>query len=232
LLRYGLLAAVVIGAAAYVVHRSDTTSPTTTAADTDSTAPASAPTPAAGVNPDDPVVPNEARSELAVRLIGDARRLAGNGQFAEATAKLDEADKAVPGLPETTQARHDIAQLSTPEGQLATQLDRARAAIGQNDAAAASEALAAAEKLNPQAPEIAQLRQTLQAAQQKEVHRNNRIVELLTAMREAIARHDFVAADGALNEAARIDIRDPAIDEARRELARAHDADRKDKAQK
>jgi hypothetical protein len=51
-------------------------------------------------------------------------------------------------------------------------------------------------------------------------------------MREAIARHDFAAADGALNEAERINIRDPAVDQARSELARAHDADRKSKAEK
>ena len=135
-------------------------------------------------------------------------------------------------LPETAQARRDIAQLSTPEGQLATQLGRARLAINQDDVAAANTALAEAEKLNPQAPEIAQLRQTLQAAQQKDAHRSSRIVELLTTMREAIARHDFAAADGALNEAARIDVRDPALDQARIELARAHDADRKEKAEK
>jgi hypothetical protein len=54
----------------------------------------------------------------------------------------------------------------------------------------------------------------------------------LTTMREAIARHDFAAADGALNEAARIDVRDPALDAARIELARAHDADRKSKVEK
>jgi hypothetical protein len=224
----------------YFFDRSDTTSPTTTspttaADDAGTVAPASRPvaakpTATAPTNPDEPVVPNEAQSALAARLIGDARRLAGNGQFAEATAKLDQVDKAVPGLPETAQARRDIAQLSTPEGQLATQLDRARAAIGQDDAAAANAALAAAEKLKPQAPEIAQLRQALQAAQQKEVHRNSRIAELLTTMREAIARHDFAAANGALNEAERIDVRDPAVDQARIELARARNADQKDKA--
>ena len=54
--------------------------------------------------------------------------------------------------------------MSTPQGQLALQLDRASAAIGQDDRAAAEKALAEAERLNPQAPEIAQLRQALQAA--------------------------------------------------------------------
>lgn len=166
------------------------------------------------------------------RLLGDARRLAADGKFDEARAALDKADAVMPGSADTAAARREIAAMSTPQGQLAMQLDRARAAIAQDDAAAANQALDAAEKLSPEAPEIAQLRQTLQAAQQKETHRNGRIVELLTIMREAIARHDFAAADGALNEAARIDVRDPAIDQARIELTRAHDADRKNKAER
>ena len=45
-------------------------------------------------------------------------------------------------------------------------------------------------------------------------------------MRQAVARHDFAAAARALNEAERLDIRDPAIDPARVELARAQDAGR------
>ena len=234
---YGAVAVVVIGGALYFFDRSDTAIPTTAA--TDANAPAATargaatrPNAAATANPDDPVVPNEAQSQLAARLVGEARRLASDGKFAEAIAKLDQADKTVAALPETAQARRDIAQLSTPEGQLATQLSRARLAINQDDVAAANTALAAAEKLNPQAPEIAQLRQALEAAQQKDAHRSSRVVELLTTMREAIARHDFAAADGALNEAARIDVRDPALDQARIELARAHDADRKEKAEK
>jgi hypothetical protein len=239
LIYFGALAVVLIGGAVYFFDRSDTASPSTPTAGADAPAKAARrmaaqppTTAAATANAEEPAVPNEAQSDLAARLIGEARRLAGNGKFTEATAKLDQADKAVPDMAETAQARRDIAQLSTPEGQLATQLERARLAISQDDAAAANTALAEVEKLNPQAPEIAQLRQALQAAQQKEAHRNSHITELLTTMREAIARHDFAAADGALNEAARIDVRDPAIDQARIELARAHDADRKEKAEK
>ena len=237
LIYVGAVAVVVIGGALYFFDRSDTASPASATAEGEAPATpkraATKPTAtAATANPDDPVVPNEAQSQLAARLVGDARRLASDGKFTEAVAKLDQADKTVPALPETAQARRDIAQLSTPEGQLATQLSRARLAINQDDVAAANTALAAAEKLSPQAPEIAELRQALQTAQQKDAHRSSRIVELLTTMREAIARHDFAAADGALNEAARIDVRDPALDQARIELARAHDADRKEKAEK
>ena len=177
-------------------------------------------------------MPNAAQTDQMARLLGDARRLAADGKFDEAKAALDQADAVMPGSDDTAAARRDIAALSSPEGQLVTQLARARAAIAQNDTVAANQALAAAEKINPQAPEIPQLRQAMQAAQQKETHRNSRVTELLTTMREAIARHDFAAADGALNEAARIDVRDPALDAARIELARAHDADRKNKAEK
>jgi tetratricopeptide (TPR) repeat protein len=233
LIRYGvsgILAAVVVAGAVYLLDRGQTANPATTADEN----PPSAATPAATstANPDEPAVPSTAQTEQVARLLGDARRLAADGKFAEANAALDKADAVMPGSDDTAAARREIIAMSTPQGQLATQLDRARAAIAQDDAAAANKALAEAEKLNPEAPEIAQLRQALQAAQQKETHRNSRIVELLTTMREAIARHDFAAADSALNEAARIDVRDPAIDQARTELARAHDADRKNKAER
>ena len=248
LIRYGVsgaMAVVVVAGAVYLLDRSPSASPATTAGDANppaaaaaasdaklraakTTTSATAPT----ANPDEPAVPSAAQTDQMARLLGDARRLAADGKFDEAKAVLDKADAVMPGSDDTAAARREIAALSTPQGQLATQLARARAAITQDDVAAANQALAEAEKINPQAPEIPQLRQALQAAQQKETHRNGRIVELLTTMREAIARHDFAAADGALNEAARIDIRDPAIDQARIELTRAHDADRKNKAER
>jgi hypothetical protein len=45
-------------------------------------------------------------------------------------------------------------------------------------------------------------------------------------MRASIARKDIAGADRAFNEASRIDILDPALDQARVELAHAHDAAR------
>jgi tetratricopeptide (TPR) repeat protein len=224
------LAAVVVAGAVYLLDRGQTANPATTADENPPSAATSAATSTA--NPDEPAVPSTAQTEQVARLLGDARRLAADGKFTEANAALDKADAVMPGSDDTAAARREIAAMSTPQGQLTMQLDRARAAIAQDDAAAANKALAEAEKFNPEAPEIAQLRQALQAAQQKETHRNSRIVELLTTMREAIARHDFAAADSALNEAARIDVRDPAIDQARTELARAHDVDRKNKAER
>ncbi len=178
----------------------------------------------------EPVVPSEEAVERASRLIGEARRLADDGKFDQAIAKLDAADKAAPGLSETAEMRRKIVAMRTPEGQLATQIGRARFAIDTNDPAAAEQALAEAERLKPQAPEIAQLRQELQAVQQKQAKRSGRVAEQLTAMREAIARKDMMAADRAFNEASRIDILDPALDQARRDLARAHDAERERRA--
>ena len=67
----------------------------------------------------------------------------------------------MPGSADTAAVRREIAQLSTPQGRLALQLDRARSAIAQDDSAAAEKALAEAERLSPQSPEIASLRQTL-----------------------------------------------------------------------
>jgi hypothetical protein len=170
--------------------------------------------------------PDEAKSDRAFQLIGQARRLADSGKFDEANAKLAEADKAVPGLSETAEARRKIAELATPEGRFAIQLARARTALGSDDYAAAEKELAEATKLKPEAPEIAALRQEMQAAQQKEAKRSSQVAELLAAMRESIARKDIAGADRAFNEASRVDVLDPALDQARVELAQAHDAAR------
>ena len=171
--------------------------------------------------------PDEAVSDRAFHLIGQARRLADRGKFDEANAKLAEADKAVPGLSETAEARRKIAELATPEGRFAIQLARARSALGSDDYAAAEKELTEAAKLKPEAPEIAALRQEMQAAQQKEATRSSQVTGALAAMRESIARKDIAGADRAFNEASRIDILDPALDQARQELAEAHEAARK-----
>jgi len=66
----------------------------------------------------------------------------------------------------------------------------------------------------------------MQAMQEKGAKRSSQVAELLATMREAIARRDIAGADRAFNEASRIDIRDPALDQARTELAQAHEAAR------
>ena len=235
LIRYGALGALCLGVVAgavYFFDRSDTASPATTA---DGANPPVAARPSVAAkptaNPDEPAVPNAAQTDQVARLLGAARRLAQDGNFAGAKAVLDRADSLMPGSADTAAARREIAQMSTPAGQLALQLDRARSAIAQDDSTAAEKALAEVERLSPQAPEIAGLRQALQDAQQKTARRSSHITELLTDMRQAIARHDFAAANRALNEAERIDVRDPSIEPARVELARAQNAEQKRNAQ-
>jgi uncharacterized protein HemY len=176
-------------------------------------------------------VPSAAQTDQVARLLGAARRLAQDGNFDGAKAVLDRADTLMPGSADTAAVRREITQLSTPQGQLALQLDRARSAIAQEDSTAAEKALAEAERLSPQAPEIASLRQTLKDAQQKEAHRSDHVAELLKEMRDAIARHDFKAANSAFNEAERINVRDPSIEPARVELAKARNAEEKRNAQ-
>jgi tetratricopeptide (TPR) repeat protein len=217
----GAVAVVVVAGAFYVFDRPATETPAAPAAPARQTA--SVPRADA---PDPDATPDEAVSDRAFHLIGQARRLADRGKFEEANAKLAEAEKAVPGLSETADARRKIAELATPEGRLAIQLARARTALGSDDYAAAEKELADAEKLKPGAPEIAALRQEMQAAQQKEAKRSSQVAEQLAAMRASIARKDIAGADRAFNEASRIDILDPALDQARVELAHAHDAAR------
>jgi hypothetical protein len=217
----GAAAVVVMAGAFYLFDRTATETPAAPAAPARQTA--SVPRADA---PDPDATPDEAVSDRAFHLIGQARRLADRGKFDEANAKLAEADKAVPGLSETAEARRRIAELATPEGRLALQLSRARTALGSDDYAAAEKELAEAEKLKPGAAEIAALRQEMQAAQQKEAKRSSQVAELLAAMRESIARKDIAGADRAFNEASRLDVLDPALDQARVELAQAHDAAR------
>ena len=114
--------------------------------------------------------------------------------------------------------------MATPQGRLATQITRARLAIEHGDNAAVEKALAEAERLKPDAPEIAGLRQSLQAEQAKQARHREHIAALLATMHAAIARHDLAAAGSALNEAERIDIQDQSVHQARIELRRAQNA--------
>ena len=169
---------------------------------------------------DEPPILSSIVTDQARELVGEARRLAASGDFAGAETALKKAETAAPGLDETAQARRAIAELSTPQGQLATQLDRARSAVERGDNTVAEQAITEAERLNAPAPVIAELRASLQAAQRKDTHKDDHIASLLAEMRTAAARHDFATANRALNEAARIDIQDRDVLKARDELNR------------
>jgi colicin import membrane protein len=247
--RYAALAVAVVALAAGLifltnhVERTTASTPTETAAPAEtaaarsrrletgaSTSPATTPAVAASTTAaqppsgDEVTVVNGLRRDEAVALIGDARRQAAAGNYTEAEALLARAEKVVPGLPETQQALVDVARLKTPEGQFADHIQRARLALDHDDSASAESELAEAARLRADAPEIAELRAALRAAHDKKARREARIADALARMREAMARRDFAAANGALNEAERIDVQEPTIRQARRELARAQDA--------
>jgi uncharacterized protein HemY len=180
---------------------------------------------------DDPDLPNP-KADLAIRAVANARRLATDGKFPEAEAELKKAEEAMPDMGQIKQARDDIAAMQTPQGQLRIQLNKADLAIERNDDGAATAALAKAEQLAPDSPEIAPLRQRLQELQQKKLHHDNRLTTLLTTMREAIERGDFATANDALNQAERLDVGNAAVLQARIELNRAHNAALKKEADK
>lgn len=240
-IRYGALAAGVLAVAAGLifftqrVDRAVAPSPADNAASAEGAAktPASrgtAPATAAvdlSASGDDVTVVSAQRRDEAVALIADARRQAAAGDYAAADASLARAEKAVPDLPEIRQARDAIARLRTPEGRFADDIRRARLAVDHDDIPAAETALADAARLKPDAPEIGELRAALQASRDRKVQRETRIAEALARMRDAVARRDFAAANSALNEAERIDMQEPGIRRARRELARAEDARQK-----
>jgi len=230
-LRYGALAAAVLLLAAGLIllthHTADAPASSdsgrrSTAASTASTAPTAQS--AVSSSSDEPAVISAQQRDEAVGLIADARRQASAGDFSAAEASLKKADAAFPQMPEIEQARADIERLKTPEGNLAAQLARARLAVEHNDTATAEAALAEASQIKPDAPEIAELRGALQAAKEKAAQRETRIADALARMRMAVAKHDFAAADSALNEAERIDLQDPSVRRARGELARARGA--------
>ncbi len=226
LIRTGAVATLVIviaGGAFLLLERSDNAVPADQAPE--ATASVAPPTVQQRTTlPGDPVVLTDAESIQIRGFITEAHRQAADGNFSEAGAALQSADKLVAGLPETAQARKEIAEMATPQGRFATQLTRARLAIEHGDNTAVEKALAEAERLKPDAPEIAALRQSLQVEQAKQAHRSERIAALLATMHAAIARHDLAAAGSALNEAERIDIQDQSVHQARIELRRAQNA--------
>ncbi len=252
-IRYGALAAAAVVLAAGLIFLTQRVAPTTAstaaAEETASTgteagngrrtvagvgtspatsSPATASTVAAQATSGDEVtVVNGLRRDEAVAKIGNARRQAAEGNYAEAEASLAEAEKVFPRFPEIRQARDDIARLKTPEGQFANHILRARLAVDHDDRAAAEAELTEAARVKADAPEIAELRAALQAAHDKKARREARIADALARMREAVARRDFSVANSALNEAERIDVQEPAIRQARTELARAQNAQQK-----
>ena len=171
-----------------------------------------------------PAGPSAAQINQARSYIADARRFASAGDFTAAETSLQAADTAVPGFAETAAARREIAEMRTARGQLAPLINQARRAIDRGDFVTADRALDEAERLYPNAPEVIDARRDLRAAQRQGAQpgmQDMRVTVLLTAARAARSLGDFASADRALDEAERIDGRDPAVRQLRAELAAA-----------
>ena len=216
----GALGAVVLGGGFYLYQttRPADVPPVAAAASTPTPAPPPAAAPRPTPPPALPAGPSTAQISQARGFIADARRWASQSNFSEAEASLQAADRALPGFAETTAARHDIAEMRTARGQVGPLVTDARRAIQRRDFAAADRALDQAERIDPRSPEVIAARRDLREAQRSAAQRDNRIDALVAAARSAIARHDYVAADRALDEAERIDGRDRDVQEARAEL--------------
>ena len=151
---------------------------------------------------------------------------------------------AAPAVPAPTAAAPPAAKPAapaTPAGPSAGQLAQARDAIAnaqrlarRGDFSAAEAALQQADLIIPGFAETASARReiadlrTARGDSRGDDRRNrdrqgdvNRIANLVEAAREAIARRDYGAADRALDEAERIDGRDPRVITTRNELLEA-----------
>lgn len=179
---------------------------------------------------DEVTPPTPVQNEKIVQAVGEARSFARDGKYDEAVAVLQKAEKISKSAPQIGQAHDEIARLRTPEGRLASELVRARVAVDHGDRQAADKALAEIEKIEPDLPDLAELRAVLQQQQAKVDRRDRHIKDHLAAMREAMTRGDFAAAGGELNAAARIDVTDTSVLRARSELADAYEDARRKQA--
>jgi tetratricopeptide (TPR) repeat protein len=221
-LLYGLIGAlsvVVAGGGYYIFKSSQALDPSleaATAAPAPAAPPQATPRPAAPP-PAAPAGPTASQLTQARAAIADARRLAAMGSFSAAEAALQNADRIVPGFGEIAAARSEIAEMRTARGQLGPLLAQMRRALERNDFAGAHRALDQAERIAANAPEVIEARRELRAAERQD----GRIAMLVANARAAIARGDYGAADRALDEAERIDARDPSVVDARNQLLEA-----------
>lgn len=228
----GALVVVVAGGGFYLYRMDKVTQlPPTPIEVTKPATPIPAPPPVAAPRPAPPPVgpagPSASQLSQARSYIADARRFGAAGDFAKAESALQAADTTIAGFTETAEARREIAEMRTERGQLAPLINQARRAIDRGDFATADRALDEAERLYPNARVVIDARHDLRAAQRQtgpSGTQDLRVAILLTAVRAAIALGDFGSADRALDEAERIEPRDPAVRQARVELTAAQRA--------
>ncbi len=94
----------------------------------------------------------------------------------------------------------------------------ARRAVTRGDFASADRALDQAQRIDPRSSDVIAARRDLRDAQQSTARKDQRVDALVAQARAAIARHDYVAGDRALDEAERIDGRDRDVQQARAAL--------------
>jgi hypothetical protein len=225
----GALGAVVVGGGLYLYKMDKPAEPAVQAAVPAITAPEAQPAPpllSGTVAPRSapqpaPAGTTEVQLGQARRHIADARHLASLGDFANAEVALQAADKVAPGLAETAQARRDIAQTHTGNGQVGPLVERARNAIARGDYVIAGQALADAERIDARAASVLAARRELQAAEgqaskpQESRLQDPKVTALLTTARAAMLVGDLASADRSLEQAEQIDSRDSAVVQAR-----------------
>lgn len=164
----------------------------------------------------------------------------GGGYYIhQSNQQLPAVSQAVPpAAPAPPPASPPAPRQAAPAGPSASELAQVRTAIAdarrmaaRGDFAGAETALQGADRIAPGLAdtaaarrEIADLRTTAGDARRDRAGRRQdavRIAALIDAARSAIARRDYGAADRALDEAERIDARDPAVVRARSELLEA-----------
>jgi len=166
------------------------------------------------------------RQAEAQRLVNEARRFARAGDFAHAEAMLQEADKQVPGFAETAQARAEIANLRTAQGQRFRERPQLEAAIDQ--ALAANRLFEAERMLADYAQRYGQdgdyrARASRLAALRGTAPNQAGVAEArahIASARQAMARNDFNEADRHLDIADKVAPGFPEIAQARADLAR------------
>ncbi len=160
--------------------------------------------------------------EEVTRLVNQARQAIQRKDFDAADRALREAERLDARSAAVQQARRELAAARAQEQNeenVTRLVGQARQAIQRKDFDAAERALREAERLDPRSAAVQQARRELTAARAQS--QNGDVDRLVAQARQAIQRKDLEGAERALREAERIDPRNAAVQQARRELAAA-----------
>ena len=171
---------------------------------------------------------------LLVVVAGGGFYIYQNSQAAKPVPEAAQAAPApapTPPAPPPVQAAPKPAPSPAPAGPSAGQLAQARASIADARRLAArgsfgeaEQSLQSADRIIPGFAETAEARREIadmRTTRGQPGRQDNQLQPLLAAARAAIARHDYGAADRALDEAEKIDARNPAVVQTRNELLEA-----------